>query len=93
MYEHSILKKSEITGRSCTDFLEYLQQKYLPVSAGVNKAIYINLMKKFVLVVEITIRMITVAPVSYTHLDVYKRQGWGRGVKGWVSHIFCLFPI
>ena len=31
-------------------------------------------MKKVVLVVIITNRVITVTPVSYTHLDVYKRQ-------------------
>ena len=37
----------------------------------------ISLMKKVVLVVKITSRIITVAriiSVSYTHLDVYKRQ-------------------
>ena len=33
-----------------------------------------SLIKKVVLVVIITNRMINVTPVSYTHLDVYKRQ-------------------
>ena len=36
--------------------------------------IQIIVIKKVVLVVIVTNRIITVAPVSYTHLDVYKRQ-------------------
>ena len=33
---------------------------------------------------------ITLIPVSYTHLDVYKRQGWGSGFS---LYGFMLIPV
>ena len=58
---------------SSRDVYKRQRQKYARVESGTN-SITLDILSKVAEILDVTVGDITRVPVSYTHLDVYKRQ-------------------